>query len=718
MRIPLFAACVAAGIAASAAAQTPPLAAEFPVNAYTTGDQGIYGAAMDRRGNFVFSWDSELQDAGGYGVFVRRFDETQTPTTGDLQVNTFTTGAQRYPNVGMDDSGRFVVVWASPQDGSSDGVFARRFDADGNPLSAEIPINTYTTGAQTSPTVGLDPSGNFVVAWTSEGQDGNGNATVARRFDQTGAPLGAEFVVNTFTTGAQYAEAAAVDGAGNFVIVWTQIGGASYGIFARRYDSAGNALSGQFQVDTTSDYNGYAVAAADRAGNFVVVWSGDPSDTGNTDILARGFDPAGAPYGDEFVVNQSTTGYQRYPSIAMDKSGNFAVAWRGFDADGDGMMARRYDTFGAAVSDEFGVNATTALDQKDPFLAVNNAGDLLLGWHSELQDGSGTGALGRRSGLATYSGAQADVNVPAALSSGPRGASNLNGVIEAGETTVVEPTWTNRTAGGLDIVGTATDFSGPAGATYTLGVPTAIYGPIAAGGSANCYDATGICYVVTVSTPAVRPAQHWDAQLQEQLDAGVPKTWALHIGGSFPDVPQNAFYPFIENLFHSGVTGGCAGGGYCPLNNVTRAQMAVFLLKSKFGSTYLPPPATGTVFTDVPASNPFAPWIENLAALGITGGCGSGIYCPNNPVTRQQMAIFLLKTKYGSTYAPPTGTGIFGDVSCPGIVCDFIEDLYSQGITGGCQASPLLYCPGNTNLRQQMAVFLVKTFGLQLYGPD
>ncbi len=82
------------------------------------------------------------------------------------------------------------------------------------------------------------------------------------------------------------------------------------------------------------------------------------------------------------------------------------------------------------------------------------------------------------------------------------------------------------------------------------------------------------------------------------------------------------------------------------------------------------------------------------------------------------MAIFLLKTKYGADYVPPAGTGIFGDVAgCPGLVCDHIEALYNQGITGGCQVNPvLLYCPTNPNLRQQMAVFLVKTFGLQLYG--
>jgi len=292
-----------------------------------------------------------------------------------------------------------------------------------------------------------------------------------------------------------------------------------------------------------------------------------------------------------------------------------------------------------------------------------------------------------------------------------------NGILEPGETVILAPSWTNNGLSALDLTGTAAAFTGPAGAVYTIADAAADYGSVAAAGTASC--ATGAdCYSLTVSAPATRPATHWDATLTEVLSNNAFANWTLHVGNSFPDVPHNIFYPFIENLFHNGVTGGCAGGGYCPGNDVTRAQMAVFLLKSKFGSDYQPPPATGTVFTDVPASNPFAPWIENLFALGITGGCGTGIYCPDNSVTRQQMAVFLLKTKNGSAYTPPDGVGLFADVTpCPGVVCNFIEELYNETITGGCQTVPtLLYCPGNPNLRQQMAVFLVKTFALQLYG--
>ena len=145
--------------------------------------------------------------------------------------------------------------------------------------------------------------------------------------------------------------------------------------------------------------------------------------------------------------------------------------------------------------------------------------------------------------------------------------------------------------------------------------------------------------------------------------------------------------------------------------------MAVFLLKSKFGADHVPPPATGTVFNDVPADAPFAAWIEELAALGITGGCGGGDYCPTGAVTRQQMSAFLLKELNGAGYVPPPAVGLFGDVPQDSLFAAWIEDLYNRGITAGCSTSPLLYCPADPNTRAQMAVFLTKTFSLVLYGP-
>jgi parallel beta-helix repeat protein len=183
----------------------------------------------------------------------------------------------------------------------------------------------------------------------------------------------------------------------------------------------------------------------------------------------------------------------------------------------------------------------------------------------------------------------------------------------------------------------------------------------------------------------------------------------------FLDVPPaDPFHDYVVTVARNGITAGCGGGNYCRNAPVTRAQMAVFLLKSEHGSSYNPPSCTG-VFGDVACPSTFANWIEQLANEEITGGCQASplLYCPDNAVTRQQMAAFLLKTEHGSSYTPPVCTGVFGDVTCPSLFADWIERLYAEDVTGGCQPSPLLYCPTNPNTRGQMAVFLVKTFNLE-----
>ena len=131
-----------------------------------------------------------------------------------------------------------------------------------------------------------------------------------------------------------------------------------------------------------------------------------------------------------------------------------------------------------------------------------------------------------------------------------------------------------------------------------------------------------------------------------------PITWAIHLGESFPDVPPaTPSTAVVETLFHNGVTTGCAVGGYCPGGPVTRAQMAVFLLESKFGSAHIPPPCAGSVFTDVPASDRSTPGSRSLRRSS-SSAAAAHRYCPGAAVTRQQLAVFLLKAFEGSSYDP------------------------------------------------------------------
>ena len=111
--------------------------------------------------------------------------------------------------------------------------------------------------------------------------------------------------------------------------------------------------------------------------------------------------------------------------------------------------------------------------------------------------------------------------------------------------------------------------------------------------------------------------------------------WAVHVGGSFADVPgRSPYYRSVETLLHKGVTGGCAGGLYCPSSVTTREQMAAFVLLAREGAGYAPPACTPpNIFADVPQTSLFCDVIEELARRGVVGGCGGGNYCPTAPVT-------------------------------------------------------------------------------------
>ena len=159
---------------------------------------------------------------------------------------------------------------------------------------------------------------------------------------------------------------------------------------------------------------------------------------------------------------------------------------------------------------------------------------------------------------------------------------------------------------------------------------------------------------------------------------------------------------------------GCGAPTYFPEQTLTRAQMAVLLLMAEHGPGWAPPAATGTVFTDVPLGYWSGAFIEQLAAEGITGGCGGGRYCPDSPITRAEMAVFLLVAEHGSGWKPPASTGtLFGDVPIDFWAGDWIEALAAEGITGGCGGGN--YCPSGAVTRAEMGVFLTVTFKLNLY---
>jgi hypothetical protein len=288
-----------------------------------------------------------------------------------------------------------------------------------------------------------------------------------------------------------------------------------------------------------------------------------------------------------------------------------------------------------------------------------------------------------------------------------------NGVLEPGEAVTVMPRWLND--GLLDLInvaGTALSFDGPAGPTYSMPDPVGVYGLIVAGDGEWCVD----CYTLEVQA-AVRPSLHWDAVARELLVPTLStKDWVVHVGASFDDVPSgNAYYPFVETILHANVTSGCANSAYCPSSSTTREQMAVFALVSKEGSGYTPAACTTPLFSDVPADSPYCRWIEELARRGVVAGCGGGQFCPGAAVSREQMAVFVLRTLDTSIDPPACGAStLYSDVAAGSPYCRWIEELTRRQVVTGCGDGK--YCPAQAVTREQMAVFLAVTFSLSLYG--
>ncbi|MEQ1762822.1 MAG: peptidoglycan DD-metalloendopeptidase family protein [Pyrinomonadaceae bacterium] len=276
-----------------------PVGSEFRVNTTTTNSQHGPFVAMAPDGTFVVIWVSDFQDGDQEGIFGQRFDATGVPVGGEFQINTFTAGIQRNPGMAMDANGNFIVVWESiGQDGSDKGVYAQRFNALAVPQGPEFRVNTFTVGLQGEEWVSMTPTGEFIVTWSSVGQDGSGSGIYAQRYNAAGASQGGEFQVNTYTFSDQIFGTTSIAPNGNFVIAWESISqdGNGRGVFGQRYDAAGVPQGSEFQINTyTTDNQFSPYLTTDANGNFVVAWISSGQDGSVEGVFGKRYDAAGNP---------------------------------------------------------------------------------------------------------------------------------------------------------------------------------------------------------------------------------------------------------------------------------------------------------------------------------------------------------------------------------------------------------------------------------------
>jgi BACON domain-containing protein/S-layer family protein len=185
------------------------------------------------------------------------------------------------------------------------------------------------------------------------------------------------------------------------------------------------------------------------------------------------------------------------------------------------------------------------------------------------------------------------------------------------------------------------------------------------------------------------------------------ETFTVLQGAQYADVPQShLFFNEIGRISALGITVGCGGDNYCPDQAVTREQMAAFIIRAR--GEFNPPQPAQQRFADVPPTNIFYAFIEQMAVHQITVGCGGNNYCPAQPVLREQMAAFIIRG-LGIFNPPQPAQQRFADVPPSNIFYAFIEQMAVRGITLGCGGGN--YCPEQPVTRGQMAAFLIRAFG-------
>lgn len=398
------------GVSVTPAAAQPsvPLGDDFQVNGYTTNLQFLPSVAASATGEFVVSWmslGSSGNDDQQYSVQLRRFDAAGLPLSGELQVNTYTTGDQQWSAVAMDAGGGTVVTWASRgssgTDSDGESIQGRRFDAFGTALGDDFQINQTTAGLQSYPAVAGAADGRFVVVWQSQNSaadDDQGYSIQGQLFDAAGLPVGGELQINDHTPLDQAQPAVTMTADGGFIVVWesssSAMGDTSFGsIQSRLFDSLGGALGPQFQVNvvTTGNQSQAQVAAADD-GSFAVVWKSlDTVVDEQGGVVARRFSPLGTPRGGEFQVNSFTTGEQLVPGIALDPDGDIVVTWESVSADqGDpfrSIQGRRFSSQGAVLGPQMLINSFTTDAQFLPVVASLSDGAFVVAWNSTASPG-------------------------------------------------------------------------------------------------------------------------------------------------------------------------------------------------------------------------------------------------------------------------------------------------------------------------------------------
>ncbi len=364
-------------------ANMAPVTDEFPVNSTLASNQFDPAVKTLLDGRFVVVWSSSLQDGNGDSVVAQIFSDTGIKIGGEISVNTSTSGNQNDAEISALADGGFVITWAGV-DANGSGVFAQRYGSDGLSVGGEIPVNTTTNSSQSDPTVTSVGDG-FVISWATFGQDGSGWAVFAQMFDASGVKVGGEFILNKTTFDDQF-DPYSTEVEGGFVVAWTsdRQDGSTDGMYARVFNQDGVAVTDEIQLNqTTFDQQDDVFITGGKDGGFTVVWESLQQDGSGEGVVFRNFSPRGVPHFSERLINLTTDQNQAEPGVAVLSDGSMVGVWQSSVQDGSSraVVMRRgaavvtnplnQDTDGDGINDDIELNL--GLNPTDPDDAAADA---------------------------------------------------------------------------------------------------------------------------------------------------------------------------------------------------------------------------------------------------------------------------------------------------------------------------------------------------------
>jgi outer membrane protein assembly factor BamB len=368
---------------------------EFQVNTSIGGKAENPSIAMDAAGNFVIVWESADGSDSFQDIFARRYDSNGNPLGDEFQVNTIPKTYSGIPQIAMNSSGRFIIAWDYCGDRynmQGSYIYARIYDKDGNPKGIEFLVNAEQRLWQQSCDVAINDDGNFVVTMDVENKTDPqtiylGTEVYAQKYDRFGLPIGSKTMINNFYYYLQMMPEITTNETSNYVMTWTSDGqdGSLMGVFARIFDSSLNPLTFEFQVNRYTYWEQYAIEiASDRDGNFLIIWKNSYKKSNLNNYYGSRFDKFGNPIGDEFAVNPASV--SNWSDVSMDDSGNFIITWDNCTDDDWNIYAKKYNSSGEPESDEFRINSSLDGNHVFPSIAMKSPYQYVVTWECYNDD--------------------------------------------------------------------------------------------------------------------------------------------------------------------------------------------------------------------------------------------------------------------------------------------------------------------------------------------